>query len=364
MRLMSGRAVPSLLGRLKSAIMKRPVTLVLGAGVSKARGAPGWRVLTRKLWQTAFGGEAPIWLGEHATALERIKEWVRANEGAELAERLCVAQPHPLAHQMALELAALRIGTMPARRRRFVEILRTELYPESAAGKRRDTLSILARLLTSEQQRDAPRIVRVLTFNADDHLETEANGAHHPKRDPVLWPISRESSHVRTGAGACGRPPLPVYHLHGFLPRASARMIWQQAADTLVFTDAQYWATVASPLSFANRIFAHALHDSACIFIGLSMHDVNILRWLGMRYNAIKNDKASQRAALGLRQDEKAKRRSLRDALDRHFWIRPDRDDRDRLISELLRERGVMSVPIERWGPPFAALLTACFGRF
>ncbi|HEX9619685.1 MAG TPA: SIR2 family protein [Polyangiaceae bacterium] len=360
---MPARVVPASVRRLKTVVSERPVTLVLGAGVSASRGVPDWRVMTRKLWQTAFATELPVWLREHSDALERVKEWARANESPEFAERLCVAEPHPLADQMALELSALRIGVSPGKRRRFVAALRGELYPAAPARKRADTLSVLARLLSTEQRRDARRVVRVITFNADDHLETEANGSHHPKRDPVLWPVSRESSHARTAAGANGRPPLPVYHLHGFLPRAKARMIWQQAADTLVFTDAQYWATVASPLSFANRVFSHALHDSACVFIGLSMRDVNILRWLGVRYNAIAHDKTSQRAML-VRQDEKAMQRSLRLALDRHFWVRPDRDDAERLVSMLVRERGVTSVPLERWGAPFEALLTTCFGRF
>ena len=138
------------------------------------------------------------------------------------------------------------------------------------------------------------RVVRVISLNADDHIETEANAGHHPKRDPVVWPISRESTHPRSRPARHGRPPIPVYHLHGFLPRKQATSIWRESADTLVFTDSDYWATVASPLSFANRVIAHALHDTACLFIGLSMHDVNVLRWIGLRYHAIAEDKAGR----------------------------------------------------------------------
>jgi hypothetical protein len=50
------------------------------------------------------------------------------------------------------------------------------------------------------------------------------------------------------------------------------------------------------------------------------------------------------------------------EALQRHFWVRPDADDPYGLVSELLEERGVTSVRIEGWGEPFEQLLFRCFG--
>jgi hypothetical protein len=114
-------------------------------------------------------------------------------------------------------------------------------------------------------------------------------------------------------------------------------------------------------VSFANRVIAHALHDTTCLFIGLSMHDVNVLRWIGLRYHAIAEDKAAERGRK-LR-DEEIRHRSVRTALERHFWIRPDSDDSDGLITDLMRERGVTSVRIASWGAPLGELLRAAFSQ-
>jgi hypothetical protein len=148
-----------------------------------------------------------------------------------------------------------------------------------------------------------------------------------------------------------------VYHVHGFLPRDGAARRWRDAPDTLVFTDAEYWATAASPLTFANRVMAQALHDSSCVFVGVSMTDVNLMRWLGVRYNAIKDDIAAQ----GLHSGNASRARS-REALLRHFWIRRDESDPTGLISDLLLARGIRSVSLEAWGAPFEKLLLGCFG--
>ena len=347
--------------RLKRAVGERPVTFVLGAGVSRSLGVPDWRALTRLLWSKAHGAERlPSFLRDEHAALERTVEWAKKNEGDAFATRLCLSTVHPLADQMALELVKLVLDEKDERA--FAAHIRSALYPKSArAPGPGDTLGVLARLLVAEQTAARRRVVRVITLNADDHLETAANRGHSALRDPVLWPIARESGHPRASNGAGGKPPIPVYHVHGFLPREGSAPKWRDAPDTLVFTDSEYWATVASPLSFANRVFAQALHDSSCVFVGVSMTDVNLIRWLGARYNAICDDKREQARTVGSRERREKTRGSMRAALARHFWIRPS--DPERVVGDLLRERGVTSVPIEHWGQPFERLVFECFGR-
>jgi hypothetical protein len=347
--------------RFPKTLVARPTTLVLGGGVSKSRGVPGWRELTRALWCDAFGEEElPGWLRDERERLERVRRLVAEHEGPEFARRLALRAPHPLADQMALELCARRLASM-GDSQRFADRLRDALYSSLVPPNPDDTLSVLGAVLREQQARIERRVVRVISLNADDHIEVEANAGHHPKRDPVVWPISRESTHPRSRPGAHGRPPIPVYHLHGFLPRKHSTLVWRESADTLVFTDSDYWATVASPLSFANRVIAHALHDTTCLFIGLSMHDVNVLRWIGLRYHAIAEDKAAQ-SGRAVR-DEEIRHRAVRTALERHFWIRPDSDDSDGLITDLMRERGVTSVRIASWGAPFGDLLRNAFSH-
>lgn len=340
----------------------RAVTLILGAGVSRSRGVPTWIELTRELWRQS---ELPVptWLEDKSAVLSDIRAEVAAKHGKDIASRVTLTRPHPLAEQMALELLEVHFnGERKVSPNGFTDRLRTALYPQQVTRSEADTLGVLVRLLREQQRQPNRRVLRVISFNADDHLETEANEGHHSGRDPVLWPIARESSHVRYSRGAHGLAPIPVYHPHGFLPRHPGRS-YQEAADTLVFTDAQYWASMASPLSFANRVIANALHDSVCIFIGLSMFDVNLIRWLGIRYHAICMDRKSQQESLrhSGHGSELDQRKAERASLERHYWVRLRAEDRDDLLPAILRKRGVSTVEIEHWGEPFERLIDACF---
>ena len=175
----------------------------------------------------------------------------------------------------------------------------------------------------------------------------------------MVWSIVRASHHPFRGDVPKGRPPpIPIYHVHGFLPERAGG--YMEAPDTLVFTDAQFWECTANPMSFANRVMATALHDSNCIFVGLSMRDVNLMRWLGVRYNEVMEDKHEQHRHLGVPRDPaKAAAR----ALDRHFWIHAENDDADGLVARMLVRRGVRSVRIPSWdSPDCGEIIRRCFG--
>jgi SIR2-like domain len=295
-----------------------PVTLVLGAGVSFARGVPSWTTLARTVCRE-LGVSLP---GD-------------------------VAAIHPLGLPIAFELAeraALRRA--PTGGAPFAERLRTAMYASLVDGTGEDSLAALTRVLVREQAKPERTIRRVVTFNADDLLENEANGDRDPFAEPVLWAITREAARPREDRGAGGRAPIPVYPLHGFLPRPGAPLARRDATDTLVFTEAQYWASFAEPASFPNRVMMNALHDSVCVFLGLSMTDVNVARWLGLRAGTVCKDLGADRSTPGL------EGRSVRDSLDHHFWIRraPDAGSAEAYVTPLLRERGVRVVDLEHWG--------------
>lgn len=320
-----------------------PVTLVLGAGVSMARGVPSWPTLVERVWREAGLGEVPTFVA---------RSWE-------------TPPPHPLAFQIVLELAAERLArrrkaaTLAEGRAALAELLRGELYRtlKRPPASTEDTLATLARHVIADQARDARAITRIITFNADDLLEQEAGAS---LSSPVVWPIARASAHPRHGRGAGGRPPISLYHLHGFLPRrrpgrGDATLRYADAPDTLVFTDAQYWASVASPMSFANRVMQNALFDSHCVFIGLSMTDVNLARWLGLRHGEVQGDKESELGALSAPPERRDAAR--RRALGRHVWVRKRGGPGEELISSWLALRGVRTAELDDWGEPFKAWL-------
>jgi hypothetical protein len=186
-------------------------------------------------------------------------------------------------------------------------------------------------------------LIRIVTLNADDLLEREvcSDGAER------LAPIARPSHHPRWDDRE-RPPPIPVYHVHGYLPADERDP--EGSGHTLVFTDDDFWSTTVNPLSFANRVVANALHDSQCVFAGLSMHDVNLMRWLAVRFEEVVRD--------ARRHDDPDAGRHLR----RHFWIHTANDDPTGIVSHVLDRRGVRSVELASWRDrAFADLLSACF---
>jgi hypothetical protein len=321
------------------------VTFVLGAGVSIPYGIPTWSELARRVWTRSFPGRPLPWSAD-------------GDDGPK--------QLFPIVFELAKEALG---------ERRFATVLRTSLYADAApveaaadpAGAP-TTLEALARVLADQvAETAARRVVRVVTFNADNLLETAVarawraagsprRAALRPSRTPAKL-IARQSQQLDgTGLG-----PIPVYHLHGFIP--SDAKLSRNYAHTLVFTDSQYWATTTSLLSLPNTIMGAALHDSTCLFVGLSMTDGNILRWLGLRsleFAAEREQRIANEGA-GLRGWI---RHDVQEHMRRHFWIRPGADDPSGLLSEFLAARGVLSVEIPSWtGPQFGRLLSACFGR-
>jgi len=304
------------------------VTLVLGAGVAIPYRVPSWTRLVEVLWHSTFHKPLPT------------------------------VEDIPQALPMAMDRIAARLGSAA-----FVRALRRALYQglqvprHIAAPEVTTSLAVVARTLVREYQRgERRRIRRVITFNVDDLLERAVEQLC-PK-PTVLRPVARASDHPARGLG---EQPIPVYHLHGFLPQTTAHKGHRDAPDALIFTDSQYWTSEAAPMSFANRTMAFALHDSGCIFVGVSMMDINLIRWLAVRATEIEADLRNELGMKG-RLTERHLRAVVRESLDRHFWIHTPEEDATGFLGEYLELRGVRSVRLPSWdGEDFARLMEAVF---
>ncbi|MEM9386558.1 MAG: SIR2 family protein [Pseudomonadota bacterium] len=334
---------------LRNAAKDGEITLVLGAGVSIGRGVPSWSKLVRELWQ-------------ELKPKREVPEWLAGKQ----------APPHPLAYQILLEeiegatrseialVKEVHADTIDPSvvRKAMVRKIRNKLYGSPQEPTDADTLSVLIALLQDEQRRADCRIVRVITFNADDLLERGTNEGKDMDTI-VAYPIPRASYHPKYGPRAHGRRAIDVYHLHGFVPHKPYYN--RGAEDTLVFTDAEYWESVANPASFANRVMQSALHLSNCVFIGMSMTDVNMMRWLGLRFDEFVRDRSAGYAYNGY--TPARAHAKTRQAISRHYWICTVQDDPERFIASHLERRGVQTYVLPEWGEPFKALIEECFRR-
>jgi hypothetical protein len=327
--------------RLIASSHRGGVTLVIGAGVSLSRGLPNWEELAEKLWRAAFG--------------RRRSPWQTADESHSPRH---VPQFLPI----IFELAYRQLGE-----RKFIEALQKHLYAgarypsKDRKFKQSDeTLAVLGRLLVQEYRRAGRRrIDAVITFNVDDLIEQAVavmSGVENPSFDKELVRVVARPTHSFLGGPA--RRPIPLYHVHGFVPSNHMVRHGLHFDHMLVFTDTQYWATSGATATFANRILSSALGEGRCVFIGLSMTDINILRWLALR--AIERDRDGQQAGEGKEAERQARFLDL--GFRRHFWVRPASNDPTGFVTEFLGLRGVMGVDIESWaGGDFRALMEACF---
>jgi NAD-dependent SIR2 family protein deacetylase len=334
------------------------ITLVLGAGISVARGLPNWNSLAQDLWRQAFG--------------RRKSPWETAGEAKSPRE---VPQFLPIVFELAYE----KLGP-----ERFLSALRTKLYQKARFpikdrkfSTSHESLAVLARLIVQEFRRGRERrIDSIITLNADDLFEQAAfalvGGASWKLGEEVVRVVARPTHSALRGDRF---RPIPVYHIHGFLPSNIASnygarsgrsgMTFADAFDhMLVFTDAQYWSTSATALAFANRVMLSALSETRCLFIGLSMTDINLLRWLALR--TLERDRdVSEVQRLG-----RTGRRTgiqveiVKRMFNRHFWIRPASDDPTGFLSEFLAVRGIHSVELSNWtGVEFQRLIQKCFPK-
>ena len=309
------------------------LTLVLGAGVSGACNVATWRELAQRLWQEAFGEELPA-VADDPRFYPFVLEHVQAK----------------LRDSFPVRLKATLYGDsrLPSR--------------EQLLRSRSNTLAVVARVVAREALESKRHITRVITLNVDDLLEravAQILGAQSGAL-PIVPIVRGTLTSPPSGPSAA----LPIYHLHGYL--RSSHEHWapegaQDAPDVLVFTDLQYWASAAIPSSHMNRTFSFALHDSHCIFIGTSMLDLNIWRWLAVRTFEIATDCNTQCRAGGDDAGEDVDA-LYRRSLQRHYWITTDRRQSNEFLSRCLALRGVDTVHIRSWeDESLQELMDHCF---
>lgn len=334
------------------------ITLVLGAGISVARRLPNWNSLAQDLWREAFP--------------RRKSPWDAAAEAKSPRE---VPQFLPI----VFELAYAELGAQ-----KFLEALREKLYQNARFpvkdrkfSKSHETLAVLARLIVQEFRlgRDR-RVDSIITFNADDLFEQAAfalvgEASWKPGRE-VVRAVARATHSALRGDRF---RPVPVYHIHGFLPSnvvsnyggrsdGQGRAFTDSFNHMLVFTDAQYWSTSATALAFANRVMLSALSETRCVFIGLSMTDINLLRWLALRTLERNRDLSELRGFGQGRPATALQVQNQERMFNRHFWIRPASDDPTGFLTEFLEVRGIRSVELKNWtGLEFQRLIQKCFPK-
>ncbi|HOZ46325.1 MAG TPA: SIR2 family protein [Candidatus Hydrogenedentes bacterium] len=246
--------VISLAQGLKHKIGDQEVVLFLGAGVNRAsanrENGPSWSDLLRDVLDHAvyyrLGGE---W---SAAECKRLLEYVQDSQNA-------------LSHYDQATLAKRLLG------RHYLHAIREMLYRnvEVAYPTAEGTAPFL-RLVANLCRKDQVRAV--VTYNYDDFLECLLRSMG--VRDPVSI-YGRSPSHPKyTGP----RAQIPIYHVHGFLPRTAP--FADLDASGFVLCHEEYYRSLLEPFSWQTVQQLSFLRSYVCLYLGISLRDMNMLRLL------------------------------------------------------------------------------------
>lgn len=140
---------------------------------------------------------------------------------------------------------------------------------------------------------------------------------------------------------------LPYYMCHGALPvpLVTSRRPSRESVDKLVFSESSYLTLANSSFSWQSAIFLEAASSRHMVFVGTSMTDPNMRRWLGWAHRN--------------RCDE-LRQRNVTKPSTHHYWIKtdPGRTDVRQWVESSVAHLGIRMVWIESWDAVESTLRT------
>jgi TIR domain/SIR2-like domain len=236
------------ISKLREALRKGRMTLVCGAGVSVEAGVPAWGELLIRL-------------------LDSMMERISKDHSLKLGET-AAAEFHKRHGASSLILGKYLKNNLG---RDFQSEVRDALYSAQPTSSR----LIDGIIELSRPQRDARPLDSIITFNFDCLIEERLAAQSIPNRPIFSEAIMHDSNQ------------LPIYHVHGYLPRSG-----EVPQDVeLVFSEDAYHGQFIDSFSWSNLIQLNKLTQNTCLFIGISLTDPNMRRLLDVawRKNPDKN---------------------------------------------------------------------------
>jgi len=213
------------------------LTLVCGAGVSMDAGLPSWQALLVRLLDRVLAGYSTN-LGRNAAV--QFKEDYGASSSLILGKYL----KNNLGDDFANEI----------REALYLNVGNTSRLIDSIVN-------------LSRPQRDTKPLESIITFNFDNLIE-DALGQNSIANRSIFSEAIRHADNE-----------LPVYHVHGFLPRAG-----NIPTTELVFSEDAYHSQFMDTFSWSNLIQLNKLTQNTCLFIGISLTDPNMRRLLDVAW--------------------------------------------------------------------------------
>lgn len=315
--------------RLMEQYRKDGLVLFLGAGVSAGSRIPNWRDLADALLR--ISGVSPYELSNVKKALPSyITQFELAGQLLGSKKELTKEIYKTLYKSLNCKS---HLKDIP---RQYKEQCRWSGWPRILeALQANKSLSAIGDLLITDAGANArrnPQIHAVLTVNVDNLLELYCKAKAGGRR--VVTMVDRAS---------VGDHPdqIPVYHLHGTLdardenvfraPPSSVtpdelQEISDELLPDLVFRESEYFDTIANPTSFVNHTPQSFFRRLNTLFIGTSLDDLNMRRWLHDSFHERVQHRTKFLREFYWKQYDDAKYEATLESL-RHFWLRLETQD-------------------------------------
>ncbi|MDP9353482.1 MAG: SIR2 family protein [Chloroflexota bacterium] len=192
----------------------------------------------------------------------------------------------------------------------------------------------------------------ILSFNAERLLYSLTNLIIVQRRidmgiDPErAGSLTRQLDLVTHSTSSRIASRIPYFMCHGALPVPTKRRVpARESIDKLVFSESSYLQLANSAFSWQSSVFLEAAITRHIIFIGMSMSDSNVRRWLGWAHE----NRTREIAGLGRTGPS-----------THHYWIRraPSTTAERSWIESSVAHLGIRLVWIPSWGDVGQALRT------
>lgn len=226
---------------LTKALQTGRLTLVCGAGISVDAGIPMWSDLLLTLLDSMVEKLSK----EHSIGIttEAAKEFQRRYGGSSL---------------IVGKYLKNTLG------KDFPKTVRDCLYGKSAKSSEMiDAIIELAR-----PRREGKALDSIITFNFDALIEENLSAAKISNAPIYTEAIKYQPSEI------------PVYHVHGYLPRRGK----VSESTEIVFSEDAYHGQFLDPFSWSNLIQLAKFSQNTCLFVGVSLTDPNLRRLLDVSW--------------------------------------------------------------------------------
>lgn len=250
------------------------LVFVLGAGASASYGLPDWDTLLKKLLLITITKDEKNKDVEANDATSQKQRNEQSSLGKEASDSSLLAQTFSTVFEPNSLISARYLGqhfrdVYPNDSLAFEKAIRHTLYEDVSSEDSSDLLKEIRQYCIAPGK--SPNIDCIITYNYDDLLE---KCIKELGLDIPYSTIHARGMHPNTNE-------LPIYHVHGFLPRDGNLT----EKNKVVLSEDIYHKQYSDTYGWSNLIQINKFKDFNCLFIGLSFSDPNLRRLLDISKN-------------------------------------------------------------------------------